>query len=270
MAADGLITEYLSVLDGRLRTRRDRHDLLDEIADHLYSAVERLESLGIDRETAERRTLARFGEPRLVASLLTSVPSKGSTVSLFFSRHLGALSAVAGVLWAAAVVFTYYGYTALSGSWTSERYLTSAVVVGLACFFTVAVLIGLNVRAIGRVDPPTVAIAVIGLLAAFTGTVLSWVIVVWLPLMATAVTWTMLRARRAHAGSRTFATVLLVAMPLLAIASIVVPLVGVIADLDVEGGAWLVVAGVAVVLFAALIDIAVRLATRVRSAALTA
>jgi len=49
-----------------------------------------------------------------------------------------------------------------------------------------------------------------------------------------------------------------------------VPLVGVIADLDVEAGAWLVVAGVAVVLFAALIDIAVRLATRVRSAALTA
>ena len=270
MAADSLISEYLSVVESRLRVRRDRRDLLDEIADHLHTAVERLESLGVERDVAERRALARFGEPRLVASLLTSVPSKGSTVSLFFSRYLGALSALAAVVWAVAAVLSFYGYTALSGSWTSDRYLASAVVVGLACLVTVAVLVGLNVRATGRLDAPAVTIAVLGMFTAAAATVVSWVVALWLPLLAALVTWTMVRAWRAHAGSRPFATVLLVAMPLLGAAAIVVSAVGVLGRVEMELGIWLVVAGLAVVLVAALADLAVRLASRLRMTAATA
>jgi hypothetical protein len=262
MAADGLIADYLAVIESRLRTRRDRDDLLDEVADHLHSAAERLEALGIDRDTAERRALARFGEPRLVASLLVSVPSKGKTVPLFFSRYLGLLSAVAAVVWAAAAMVSFYGYTALSGSWTPERYLLSAAMVGAACLVTAAVLVGLNVRAVGRVDASTVAIGAMAVTASIAGFALSWVVALWLPLFTAAVTWTMVRARRAHAGSRPFATVLMTAMPLLGAACVAVSAIGVFGGVEMEIGTWLVVAGVAVVLVAALADIAVRLAVR--------
>ncbi|RZI96410.1 MAG: hypothetical protein EOO67_00335 [Microbacterium sp.] len=265
-----LITDYLRAVEPRLRARRDRDDLLDEIADHLHSAAERLEALGVGRDAAEQRALARFGEPRVVATLLTSVPSKGSTVSLFFSRYLGPLSMIAAVLWAVAAVMTYFGYTALSGSWTSERYLTSAVIVGLACLVTVAVLVGLNIRATGRLDGPTIAIGVIGVVAAAAATMTSWVVALWLPLLAAVVTWTMVRARRAHAGSRPFVTVLMLAMPLLGAAAIAVSAVGIVGGVETEIGIWLVVVGLAVVLVAALADLAVRLAARLRTSAVTA
>lgn len=191
-------------------------------------------------------------------------------MSLFFSRRLGALSAIAAVLWAAASIMTFYGYTSLSGSWTSERYLASAVVVGLACLFTAAVLVGMNVRAIGRVDAVTVAIGGLALVAAAAATVVSWVVALWLPLLAAAVTWTLIRARRAHAGSRTFASVLVVAMPLLGISAIAVSALGVFGGLELEFGIWLVVAGVGVVLVGALSDLAVRLTARIRTAVVTA
>src|SRR5690606_34247824 len=83
MAADGLIDQYVRALRSRLGARRDRDDLVDEVLDHLLSTTERLEALGIDPHTAARRALARFGEPKLVASLLSDVPSKGNLMSLF-------------------------------------------------------------------------------------------------------------------------------------------------------------------------------------------
>lgn len=265
MAADGVITAYLEIFGARVRSRSDRADLVDEVADHLYSAAERLEAVGVDRDTAERRALARFGDPRLVASLVTAVPSKGSIVSLFFSRHLPWLSALAALLWLAACIATYFGYTSLSGSWSTDRYLLSAVLVGLSCLVTVTVLIGLNLRAVGRADAVTAAIGAVGLVAACAATAMSWVVAVWLPLFAVAVTWTLVRARQAHAGSRVFTSVLSVAVPALAVASIVLSAVGQVADVGMEAGIWAVVAGLALVLVAALADIAVRLGRRIRA-----
>ena len=201
MAADGLIEQYVDAFARRIRSRRDRADLVDEVADHLHSAADRLVALGEDRATAERRALARFGDPALVASLITAVPSKGNLVSLFFSRHLGALSAVAAVLWVAAIVASLYGFTDFDGGWTSTRYLVSAAVIAAACFVTTAVLVGLNLRATGQFDGQTLAIGIMGLVASAAALVLGWAVIVWLPLLAAAVTWTLARAWRAHAGS---------------------------------------------------------------------
>lgn len=266
MAAASLIDEYLHVLGSRMRGRRDRADLVDEIADHLHSAVERLEAVGIDAETAQRRALARFGEPRLVAALLTAVPSKGNLMTLFFSRHLGAFSAMAAVLWVVAAVAALYGLTDVDGAWTSDRYLLSAVLVAAACLTTTAVLVGMNLRAIGVLDRPTIAVAALGVVASAAALVLAWAIIFWLPLLAAAVTWTMVRARRAHAGSRTFVVVLLVAAPVIGVAAIVLTLVSRFAGVNLEFAGWSLVAGMAAVLVAALADLAVRLGRRVAGA----
>lgn len=266
MAADGLIDQYLAAFATRIKGRRDRAELLDEVADHLHSAVERLEALGVDSESAQRRALARLGDPRLVASLITAVPSKGNIVSLLFSRQLGLFSAMAAVLWAVAGVAAFYGFTDADGGWTPERYLLSATLIAAACVFTTAVLIGLNLRATGRFDGQTVAITVIALLASAAALLVGWAVTFWMPLLCIAVTWTMLRAWRAHAGSRPFVVVLLVSMPLLAIASIVLPLYGLFSD-ELNGlTGWALVAGMGVVLIAALVDLTVRLARHVSQA----
>ena len=48
MAGTGLIAEYLDVFGTRIRSRRDRADLVAEVADHLYSATERMLASGVD------------------------------------------------------------------------------------------------------------------------------------------------------------------------------------------------------------------------------
>ena len=104
MAAASLIDEYLHVLGSRMRGRRDRADLVDEIADHLHSAVERLEAVGIDAETAQRRALARFGEPRLVAALAAA-----EVVAAEDTRRLHRLCADLGVTLTGRVVSYFEG-----------------------------------------------------------------------------------------------------------------------------------------------------------------
>lgn len=257
MAADSLIDRYLDVLARSLRSRRDRGDLVDEVADHLMSAAERLEMLGIDRETAERRALARFGDPRLVASLLTSVPSKGNIMSLFFSRHLGPVAGVTAVLWIVAAVAAWFGLTEASGGWTPARYLIASALIGLACLATTAVLTGLNLLATGGVDRATVAIAVLGLAAA-AACLLSWLIGLWIPLLVVAVTWTLARAWATHTGSRPFTVAMLVLMPLLAVGAIVASAIGLTTAQGTELVSWAIFAGLALVVAAGLADVAVR------------
>lgn len=259
MAADGLIEQYLGVFQSRVAERRDRDDLVDEVADHLHSACERLEELGVDRETAERRALARFGEPRLVAGLITSVPTKGNVMSLFLSRRLGTLSALTAALWIAATVAGVFGNSEIAGGWTQERYLASSVIIALACLSTTGVLVGMNLRAVGRVDGATRAIAVLGVVATVAAALLSWVTVGWMTPLTAAVVWTLLRARRNHAGSRVFSTVTLIGLPLVAVGAIVSNIVALTTDVWLDPLAWTTFLGLGVILIAAFADVAVRL-----------
>jgi len=264
MAADSLIDQYLVAFGKSVRVRRDRADLVDEVADHLLSAVDRLEALGIDHDVAERRALTRFGDPALVASLITAVPSKGNIMSLFFSRHLGGVAAVAATLWVAAAVASFFGMTNGLGGWTQTRYLIASAVIALAVLATTAVLIGVNLRATGQFDGSTVAIASLGVAASVAAGLLAWVVGIWIPLLAVAVTWTMVRAFRTHAGSQTFAVALAVAMPIfaaLAVISTVITFTVPFADTEMLG--WLLFAGMALLLAAGLADVAVRLVRRV-------
>lgn len=267
MAGDGMIDGYLAVLRERVRGRADEQDLLDEMADHLLSAAESLQARGVPRREAESRALARLGEPRLVAALLTSTPSKGTVLSLFFARRLGVLAALAAAAWALAAIASYFGFTSLSGSWDPERYLLSAGLVGFACLATAAVLLGVNIRARGRLDAAAGWITALTLLAAAAGTLLAWVVALWMPLLAAAVTWTCIRARRAHAGSPAFAAVLAVLSPVLGIAAIVVSAYGLLTGNGMEAAIWGSVAVLGVLLVAGFADIAAKALQNARLAA---
>jgi hypothetical protein len=211
---------------------------------------------------AERRALTRFGEPALVASLITAVPSKGNIMSLFFSRHLGAVAAVAATLWIAATVAGFFGMSGYAEGWTQARYLTGSIVIALACLATTAVLIGLNLRATGQFDGSTVAITALGFASVVAAGLLSWLVGLWIPLLAAAVTWTMVRALRMHAGSRAFSLVLIVAMPLFAILALIASVIALTTDSGTELLSWTLFAGMALLLAAGLVDLAVRLVRR--------
>lgn len=267
MAADSMIDAYLAAFERRLRPRRDRQDLLAEVADHLHSAAERLESLGVDRETAQRRALAQFGEPRLVASLLTAVPSKGNLMSLFLARRLTAMLAVAIVLWFGAVVTSWFGMTDLAG-WNVMRYLLASTVIAAAVLVTTGALIGLNLRAVGGSDAQIGVIGVIGILSAVAAGALSWVVGLWLPLLAIAVVWTLVRAWRLCVGSRPFAIVLLIAAPLQASLAIATTASGLRFDNGMEAAIGGIIAMFAVFLIAGFVDVTVLLAPRAVHAAI--
>src|SRR5690606_9907344 len=88
MAAASLIDRYLTTFRAQVRLRHDRADLVDEITDHLLCAVEQFQGRGLTRDAAERRALAALGDPRLVASLMTTIPSKGTIMSYVLSRYV--------------------------------------------------------------------------------------------------------------------------------------------------------------------------------------
>lgn len=267
MAADArLIDAYLAALRHRMHGRDDVDELVDEIADHLHSAAERLEEAGAPRDEAQSRALARLGEPRLVASLLTATPSKGTVVSLFISRRLGVFAAFAAALWAAAATAAFFGLTSLSGSWDPAHYVVTAALIALSCLVTTIVLVGVNIRARGRVDAAAAWITVLGLVATVAAALLAWVVALWMPVLAAAVTWTCLRARRAHAGSPAFTVALAVLAPLLGASAVVVSVYGVLTGNGMELAIWGSVAALGALLVAAFADIAARVLHTLRTA----
>lgn len=67
MAGHDLIEVYMQQLRASLRWRLDVDDLVDEAADHLHQTTARLIRAGADPAAAQTETLARFGDPTLVA-----------------------------------------------------------------------------------------------------------------------------------------------------------------------------------------------------------
>lgn len=99
MAGYVLIQAYLEELRRRLQWHRDVDDLLAEAADHLTSAVERYQVRGDDAETAQRRALDQFGDPRLVALAFATSPTGGLIVPTRFTRAAGTLAIASAVCW---------------------------------------------------------------------------------------------------------------------------------------------------------------------------
>jgi len=270
MAADSLIDRYVSAFRAQVRLRHDRADLVDEVADHLLCAVERLQNRGLDRDAAERRALAALGEPRLVASLMTSTPSKGTIMSYFLSRYIWIFAILAAVAWLVAGISSLWGFTELFG-WTQSEYYLSAILLAVACLATTAVLIGANLRLVGRFDSATAWIAGLGAGAALVcGVGLAWIVGVWVPLLTIAVGWTLKRVIQADSGAQPGRGVVRMAVLVLGFVAVAVTVVGLVGQLDADWAVLGLLGLMTVTLIAAVVELAIPPARPSTSATATA
>ncbi len=186
MADYALIDDYLATLRKRVRWRRDLDDLVAEVRDHLYSAVEGLEGRGTEGESAQQETLERFGDPELITRALAAAPKGGLAVPTRFTRKAGSLGIAAGVLWPATVGLWWLA--GVAEPWGEVDYdsinKASGVFYGIgaatllgACALSFVTFLAIQQRhgglgMMGRVGLVFTAIGVIGALAA-------WVFMGW-------------------------------------------------------------------------------------------
>jgi hypothetical protein len=195
VAESGLIADYLGIVEARLAHRRDLRELLDEMADHLHESVERAEAAGMARLAAERSALDRFGDPRLTASLLASVPTKGFDMNAVLDRATSVFAVVAILSWIAAMVVYPYGFSETIVTVTDAAGITGgfllALAVGLTCTTMILLAIGLG-DGFGRLG----AISAVAGVVATVFALLPWMVVVWAPALAICLAVTL--ARSAH------------------------------------------------------------------------
>jgi hypothetical protein len=195
MAESGLIADYLGIVEARLAHRRDLRELLDEMADHLHESVERAEAAGMARLAAERSALDRFGDPRLTASLLASVPTKGFDMNAVLDRATSVFAVVAILSWIAAMVVYPYGFSETIVTVTDAAGITGGflltLAVGLTCTTMILLAIGLG-DGFGRLG----AISAVAGVVATVFALLPWMVVVWAPALAICLAVTL--ARSAH------------------------------------------------------------------------
>ena len=89
MADYALIDDYLKGLRALVLWRRDVDDLVDELEDHLCSAVEQSEARGTATELAQQNTLERFGDAGELAAAFASAPKGGLAVPTQFTKDAG-------------------------------------------------------------------------------------------------------------------------------------------------------------------------------------
>ncbi|TFD47089.1 hypothetical protein E3T55_15755 [Cryobacterium frigoriphilum] len=200
-----LIRQYLVAVDPVIRHRTDAQDLRDELADHLIEAVERLRATGVDSDTAERRSLSRFGEPAVIAGLINAIPAKGNTVHTIFNREASFFAFVAAILWTAAAVSIPFAQDNLVAAWTQGAYVTSVLLIGVAIAASGVVLLSLNVQVSGAFDSIAGIVATLLGLAIVATLLFGWFLFLWLGLLiaATAITMTRARASAVTTGAPT-------------------------------------------------------------------
>ncbi len=84
-----LIDSYLDTLRRSVGWRPDADEVVAEVEDHLLIAVEREIAVGSDVLAAQRSSLERFGEPRLVSRAFASTSSGGVAVPTHLTRRAG-------------------------------------------------------------------------------------------------------------------------------------------------------------------------------------
>ncbi len=182
MAHYALIDDYLASLRAHVSWRRDVEDLIAEIEDHLHSAVARLESRGVGHAEAQQQTLARFGDPAVLARAFASTPEGGFAVPTTFTRAAGTMAIISSVLWIAFAVMSWLALwlEQRTGQWEGPAQwvggLSVLVLVG-AAGLTVGLLIGLHRRhgGLGSLGTAGIGIAAVGALAS----VLAWALPIW-------------------------------------------------------------------------------------------
>jgi hypothetical protein len=89
-----LIESYLDTLRQAVAWRPDSDEVIAELADHLQVSVEREMAVGVDPIDAQRLSLQRFGEPRLVSRAFASTHAGGVALPTEKTRRYGLLEMI--------------------------------------------------------------------------------------------------------------------------------------------------------------------------------
>lgn len=182
MAQYALIDGYLDAMRSEIRWRRDLDDVVSEMEDHLYSTVEHLLASGYEPKAAQRTTLDRFGEPKVLAAVYASTTTGGIAVPTRNTIRAGTTSLIAGGLWIAAGLI-YLLTRALDGEggndWQIYYAVFSAVILA-AGVLTILAMVGVNKRSggLGFLGMIGLGVAVVGV----AGSIVAWAIPFWMGL----------------------------------------------------------------------------------------
>lgn len=182
MARYAMIDGYLDTMRGEIRWRRDLDDVVAEMEDHLYSAVESFLARGLEPDTAQRATLDRFGEPRVLAAVYASTPTGGIAVPTQSTIRAGLFALVAAGFWIFAAA-SYMMMEVQSDEWQGYYAAFNAAVL-VAGVLTALVLFGIKARHGGLGMSGTIGawLYVVGVLFS----VVAWAVPLWMGVQGVA------------------------------------------------------------------------------------
>ncbi len=186
MASYHLIDSYLERLSGRLHWRANADEVIDELRDHLYSAMDEVGGASGD-DTAQQRILDRFGEPEVVAAALATTSRAGIAVPTRSTNGVGLLAMVTAGLWLVMPLCLLISlwWDDAQGGWDTVSQLTWMVgtfSLVAAATLTVAVMVGLRERLGGLGLLATTGMVCMSL-GALAG-VAAWLPLIWASLVA--------------------------------------------------------------------------------------
>jgi hypothetical protein len=178
MARYTLIDGYLDTMRSEIRWRRDLDDLVCEMEDHLYSAVEFMVSRGVEPDAAQRTTLTRFGEPNVLAAVYASTDTGGLAVPTTFTIRAGTFALVSAGFWLAAAAIVAFG-----GMFTDDwqaAYLVFSVAVLVAGVLGLLTVIGVSSRlgGLGLVGMIGIVVTGVGIFVSLA----AWALSLWMGL----------------------------------------------------------------------------------------
>jgi hypothetical protein len=186
MAEHTLIDGYVAEVRRALGRHRDVADLVDEIADHLESSVREWRDRGLDADAAQRRSLAAFGDPLLVARTYAAERRRGLAVPTCFTRASGLPLLTTGVTWMwASALFLLSGLAERTRPWESlprTLFLVAVIPLWIGGIALGVGLVGVYRRHGGGGRLPVIAITVLVLGALVSS--LPWLVFGWIPLIA--------------------------------------------------------------------------------------
>jgi hypothetical protein len=178
VARYALIDGYLDTMRTHIRWRSDLDDLVFEMEDHLYSTVENLLATGIEPKVAQRTTLDRFGEPKVLAAVYASNNSGGIAVPTNNTIRAGTFALAAAFFWLAAAA-VYVFSEEFSDSWEVSYLLFSAAIL-IAGVLGLLAAIGMSKRlgGLGVLGMTGLVITGIGVFVS----IVAWALPLWMGL----------------------------------------------------------------------------------------
>jgi hypothetical protein len=195
MARYALIDGYLDTMRSRIGWRGDLDDVVAEMEDHLYSTTEGLCARGLDRLEAQRATLDRFGDPKVLQLAFASNQRGGIAMPTTFTVQAGRLASIAAACWLVATVLvalnTWFG----ENDWSTPMYFLIMGAVTLGGVIGLIALIGLGRRLGGLGPVGLIGIIILGI-GVFAGFFVTWAVPFWMPLQGVGLFLIALSARR--------------------------------------------------------------------------